>query len=135
METTETIEKDWPFLLTLLPADLEASAKACGALVRKRGVTSAQALLRLAFAYGYCGLSLLGVTIWAREAGVADLSPPALLKRLQRAANWLGWLLAAQLAHRAALRREGWPGGLRLRVVDATTISRVGSPGSDYRIH
>jgi hypothetical protein len=135
MERTKTIDTDWPFLLTLLPANLEGSAKAAGALVRKRGVTRAQDLLRLAFAYGYCGLSLLGVTIWAREAGVADLSPPALLKRLQRAAGWLGELLAAKLAERAALRREGWPAGLRLRVADATTISREGSRGSDYRVH
>ncbi len=67
METNKAIETDWPFLLTLLPANLEASAKASGALVRKRGVTSAPDLLRLAFAYGYCGLSLLGVTIWARK--------------------------------------------------------------------
>ena len=135
METTDAIGTDWPFLLTLLPPDLDASAKAAGALVRKRGVTSAQALLRLAFAYGYCGLSLLGVTVWAREAGVADLSPPALLKRLQRAADWLGELLAAKLVERAALCRAGWPTGLRLRVTDATAISREGSPGTDYRVH
>src|SRR5438067_7283619 len=58
METTKAIQEDWPFLLTLLPGDLDASAKAFGALLRKRAVGSAEVLLRLAFAYGYCGLSL-----------------------------------------------------------------------------
>ena len=32
METTHAIEGDWPFLLTLLPEDLDASAKEMGAL-------------------------------------------------------------------------------------------------------
>ena len=135
MENPETIETDWPFLVTLLPPDLEASAKAAGALLRKRGVQSAEALLRLAFAYGYCGLSLAGVATWARGAGVADLSPPALFQRLRHGADWLGGLLAWKLAQRAAVRREQLPNDLRLRLVDATPISRQGSSGSDFRIH
>ena len=79
METTPAITDDWPLLLTLLPADLEATAKAMGALQRKRGVPSAQALLRLAFAYAYAGLSLRAAATAAAGAGVAQLSDVALL--------------------------------------------------------
>ena len=104
METTHAIEGDWPFLLTLLPEDLDASAKEMGALLRKRAVTSAEALLRLAFAYGYCGFSLRQTATWARAERVADLSDVALLNRLRHAARWLGHLLAKKLAQRAALR-------------------------------
>jgi DDE family transposase len=135
MENTQAIEADWPFLLTLLPPDFEATAKETGALQRKRGVTSAGDLLRLAFAYGLCGLSLRGVALWARAAGVAQLSDVALLNRLRHAARWLGHLLAQKLAQRTALRPEGLPSDLRLRLVDATSVSRPGSKTSDFRLH
>jgi hypothetical protein len=135
MKPVTAIEDDWPFLLTLLPADLEASAKETGALQRKRGVASAAALLRLAFAYAYCGLSLRGTVLWAQEAGVACLSEVALFKRLRGAADWCGRLLAHLLAQRAALRRELLPAGLKVRLVDATAVSKPGSQGTDYRLH
>jgi hypothetical protein len=135
METTPVIEEDWPLLLSMLPEDLEATAKEMGALQRKRGVTSAQALLRLAFAWAYVGLSLQATATWAGIAGVAHLSDVALLKRLRRAADWCGRLLAQQLAQQADLRREGLPAELSIRLVDATTVSRPGSTGTDYRVH
>ena len=135
MKTNPVIEQDWPFLLTLLPSDLEATAKERGALRRKRGVTSAQALLRLAFAWAYVGLSLQATATWAAVTQVAHLSDVALLKRLRRAADWFGQLLAQQLAQQAALRREGWPAALSFCLVDATTVSRPGSTGTDYRVH
>ena len=135
MKAATVIQDDWPFLLTLLPADLEATAKETGALQRKRGVRSAQALLRLAFAYAYCGLSLRGTVLWAEEAGVARLSEVALFKRLRGAADWSGRLLAQVLARQSALRQEILPAGLCLRVVDATAVSRPGSKGTDYRLH
>jgi len=135
METVKTLEQDWPFLLTLFPADLEATAKETGALIRKRGVDSAATLLRLAFAYAYCGLSLRGTVTWAREAGVATLSDVALFKRLRHAAPWFGHLLATKLAKRAALRRESLPAGLRLCLVDAKGVSRPGSTGTHFRLH
>src|SRR6476661_4375489 len=97
MKTPLALDDDWPMLLTLLPGDLEASAKATGALQRKRGVPSAQALLRLAFAFAYAGLSLRAIATWARQTGVARLSDVALLQRLRRAATWAGHLLAQQL--------------------------------------
>lgn len=135
MEHAKTVEQDWPFLVTLFPSDLEATAKATGALIRKRGVESASTLLRLAFAYAYCGLSLRGTVTWARGAGVARLSEVALFKRLRHASDWFGHLLAQKLAQRADLRRERLPSGLRLCLVDATAVSRPGSKGTDFRLH
>lgn len=48
--------------------------------------------------------------------------------------KWLGLLLGLKLAERAPppLRVRG---ALRLRLVDATTISRPGSKGTDWRVH
>jgi Transposase DDE domain len=135
MKPLSAFDTDWPLLLTLLPADLEASAKETGALRRKRGVPSAPALLRLAFAFAYVGLSLRAVATWARQTGVACLSDVALLQRLRRAAPWAGRLLAQQLAQQAALQRHRLPTELTVRLIDATTASRPGSQGTDFRVH
>jgi hypothetical protein len=135
MKTPLALDTDWPLLLTLLPADLDASAQAMGALVRKRGVASAQALLRLAFAFAYVGLSLRACATWARQTDVAHLSDVALLQRLRRAAPWAGHLLAQQLLQQAAVQRHRLPTDLTVRLIDATTASRPGSQGTDFRVH
>ncbi len=134
MDTQLSIEEEWPFLLTLLPDDLEASARELGALTRKREVKSAADLLRLALVYGFCGWSLRNTALWAGEAGVAHLGAPALFQRLCQAGPWLGRLLVQMLAERAqaTLPRQD---GLRIVLRDATAISEPGSAGTDFRVH
>ena len=39
------------------------------------------------------------------------------------------------LARQADLRRDQLPGTLSVRLIDATTVSRPGSTGTDYRVH
>src|SRR5438309_5713345 len=135
MKTPPTLHDDWPLLLSLLPADLEATAQETGARQRKRGVPSAQALWRWAVADADAGLSLRATATWARKTGVAFRSDVALLQRLRRAAPWAGRLLAQQLAQPAAPPRERWPAGLKVRLIDATTASRPGSQGTAFRVH
>lgn len=134
MDTQPSIDEEWPFLLTLLPDDLETSARELGALTRKREVKSAADLLRLALVYGFCGWSLRNTALWAGEAQVAHLGAPALFQRLCQAGDWLGRLLVQRLAERAeaALPRED---GLRIVLRDATGISEPGSVGTDFRVH
>lgn len=134
MDTQPSIEAEWPFLLTLLPDDLEASARELGALTRKREVKRAADLLRLALVYGFCGWSLRNTALWAGEAGVAQLGAPALFQRLCQAGPWLGRLLLQLLAERAqaALPRQD---GLRIVLRDATGVSEPGSAGTDFRVH
>src|SRR5688572_11890962 len=104
MEARDVLEHQWPFLLTYFPkgVDLEATARDSRALTRRRGITTAETLLRLALAYGFCGLSLRQVTAWVEATGVASLSNVALLKRLRAAATWLGQLLGLKLAESAS---------------------------------
>ena len=95
MDSKIILEYQWPYLLSFLPAEeeLDRSAKETGALTRKRQVPSASVLLRLALAYGFCGLTLRQTAAWAEVAGVASLSDVALLKRLRASSDWLGLLL------------------------------------------
>lgn len=136
MDPKVVLEYQWPYLLSFLPpeAELERTARLHGALVRKRAVSSASSLLRLVFAYSLCGLTLRQTAAWAEVAGVASLSDVALLNRLRKSADWLGLLLGLKLAERAPPPQFGAQ-PLRLRLVDATTVSRPGSKGTDWRIH
>jgi len=135
MNAQELLEYQWPYLLGCLPPlPLDESARQYGALSRRREVDSASTLLRLALAYGFCGLSLRQAAAWAQASGIAVLSDVALLKRLRNAAPWLGYLFFAKLAETAALPQLN-PLGRRIRLVDATTISQPGSQGTDYRLH
>jgi hypothetical protein len=115
--------------------DLEASARARGALQRRRAVGSAADLLRLAFAFVLGRLSLRSLSAWASEQGLAELSDVALLKRLKGSADWLGDLVAALLAVRQPEAGLGLPDGRRLLAVDATTVLPPGNPRAYWLIH
>ena len=131
------LQEQWESLLAMLPGgfDLEKTLRECGALVRRRGIASAQALLRLILVYSLCGLSLRATAAWAQAQGVASVSDVALLKRLRKAGPWMGQLLAAKLAERVEGLEPHQPLVYRLRIVDATTASIPGSQGTDYRVH
>lgn len=134
MEPQESLEHEWPYILSFLPDEkvLEATARTCGAIRRKRAVDSASKLLRLALVYGFCGYSLRQTAAWAEAAEVASLSDVALLKRLRKAPDWLGHLLGLKLAERVDPVAASQT---RLRLVDATTVSAPGSRGTDWRVH
>jgi len=133
MLADEAFEYQWPYLLSLLPpaAMLDAGATECGAISRKRSVDSASTLLRLALVYSVCGYSLRQTAAWAESRGIASLSDVALFKRLCKCQSWLGQLLAVKLADRAPIPTST----LRLRLIDATSLSQPGSLTADWRIH
>jgi hypothetical protein len=131
------LSDQWKSLLARLPRefDLEKTLRESKALVRRRGIASAEALLRLILVYSLCGLSLRATAAWAQAQGVAEVSDVALLKRLRKASPWMGQLLAAKLAERVEGLGSQAPLSYRLRIVDATTASIPGSQGTDYRVH
>ena len=125
-------DRAWARVRALLPADLEGGARASGALRRRRAVRSAEVLLRLVLAYALSGWPLRLVAAWAGLTGLAALSDVALLYRLRGTRGWLGGLVAGLVADGrvAALGRP-----VRLRLVDATAVSRPGGTGTDWRVH
>lgn len=124
-------EKQWPYILTLLPPDLEHTAKASNALVRCRKVPDAAALIRMAMAYAVSDLSLKDVAAWAGALGLAEITGPGLFYRLREAEVWLTQVLAQTLRDQV---RPG-PTGLSLRAVDATVINGPGAMGTEWRAH
>jgi hypothetical protein len=136
MLNTSQLDQGWPHLLSRFGSaeELEATAKASGALLRCREIKTAGDLLRLALAYGPCGMSLRTVAAWADTIGLASLSDVAVMKRLQASADWLqevaGQLLARRLADGPAVSV-----GRIIRLIDSTTISAPGSDRADWRLH
>jgi hypothetical protein len=133
METSRLHEEqEWPYVLTLLPSDLEDSALRSQALVRCRKVPDAAALMRMALAYAVSDLSLKDVAAWANALGVAQITGPGLFYRLREAEAWLAQVLAKTLQSQVKAEVGG---RMRLRVVDATVITGPGATGTEWRAH
>jgi len=124
-------DTEWLAFWRRLPADAEAQAHTTGAFQRRRGVPSPQALLRLVLAYACTDWGLRLVATWAALLDIAQVSDVALLNRLRGAHAWLSRLVATLLLS----VQVGMPPVVRLRLVDATTISAPGSTGTDWRVH
>jgi hypothetical protein len=126
----------WPEVQAHLPAgfDLERTARERGAFTRARQVKNAQTLLRLALAYGGCGMSLRETCAWAEVTGLASLSDPSLIERLCKAAPWLGDIVAALIGEQTKLPTGRWA-GYRLRALDATSICEPGADRTTWRLH
>lgn len=132
MEKQRYVEEDWNYVLSLMPQELESLCTSKLALSRKREVVSAQDYLRLCLAYSICDMSLRQTAAWASATGIAQLSDVAVLKRLRAAPEWLGSVVAEWLYQRGLT--QGTP-TRKVHIVDATTVSKPGSQGTDWRLH
>lgn len=127
------MDEDWKVLTTLFPADWRELALANGALKGLRKDKSAENLLRTVLVHLGCGYSLRETVVLARQAGLADLSDVALLKRLRKCKEWLHALCQSLFAERGAALEHA---GMRpMRLFDATHISEPGKTGSVWRVH
>src|ERR1700694_5872615 len=136
MKIRPEILDHWPEVSARLPVDfdLEATARSRGAFTRAREIKNAETLLRLALAYGGCGMSLRETCAWAEAGGIASLADPSLLERLCKAAPWLGDIVAALIAEQAKMPAGRWAGD-RLRALDGTSICQPGADRTTWRLH
>ena len=116
---------------TLLPSDLEDTARRTKALVRCRNVPDASALMRMALAYAVSDLSLKDVAAWASAMDLAEITGPGLFYRLRESDTWLEQVLAQVLGEQLPQAVGGWP----VRVVDATVINGPGKKAVQWRAH
>jgi hypothetical protein len=123
---------DWPLVCQFLPPGWQEQARLLGALRRARGFPNAAVLLRTLLVHLAGGCSLHEAVTNAQQAGWCDVSAVALFKRLRAAEQWLRWM-ANQLWQRHPT--PSLPHGYRVRAIDATTVGRPGSLGTDWRVH
>jgi len=121
-----------------LPKELEEQAFLLGAIARTSGkIRSVSDLLRVLLAYGQCAGSFRSLAIWAATQGIADLSHVAWRERMQKAGEWLDWLLNEQVRPEAcvlppSLKKAGYG---PLELLDASHFKGVGKEGKTYRFH
>lgn len=133
MKTTTVADRNWEFLLELLPTDWKELAHTTGAITRLRGFEAEEQLLRALLLHVGLGCSLRDTVVVAKAAGWLDLSDVALLKKLRQSERWLqtlcvGLLRDSELALPSAA-------GLRMRLIDATHVKEPGQTGSQWRMH
>jgi Transposase DDE domain len=129
----EWLDKDWAEVEKGLGIDLEQSARETKAIQRLRQIRNASDLLRLILFYALSDWSLRLVGVWAFMQGIGYLSDVAILKRLRNSHVWIGKLVVMVLQKRCSALKA-MP-GIRLRIMDATCVSRPGSQTTDWRTH
>ncbi|PSR23894.1 MAG: hypothetical protein C7B45_01010 [Sulfobacillus acidophilus] len=133
--TTKTSDLDdqWAMVINFLPKGWQDAAWTFGALTRLRAIRSAEALLRVVFAYAWNDWSWRTMAAWARRIGLANISDGAVLKRLRHASAWLGYILDPWF------RSQGMGTTLtsrfRLVLTAGSTVQGPGSPGTTWRLH
>lgn len=131
----ETVEATalWDTLLSMLPPDLEGSARDGRALLRRRVIRSARELLQTVVWEAAKDLSLRELAGWFGCTTGRPISDVAILQRLRHCRVWLSNLVCYALQERCL----DWPEcpGVHLHIRDATVISRPGSQGTDWRAH
>ena len=136
MQYTSLLTSDWATFLAWLTrlVDLDKTAFTFKALVRRRGVKTAESLLRLGLGYGPGGMSLREASSWAGISGIAQLKDTSLLDRLRNASDWFAEILRLLLSARVKVTQKIGH-GKTIRLVDGTTLSEPGSKGADWRLH
>ncbi len=125
-------DDDWERLLAMLPAELDALARECKAIVRRRRISSASMLLRLVLIYVTCCFSLRAAASWAARALGVMLTDDALGYRFAHATPFVQGIAEKMLADKL---HEKPATGASLRILDATMLSEPGSDGTDWRVH
>jgi len=126
--------RNWDELKQNLPDDLDASAKECGALERKREIKSGEMLLRLILIYSVI-LSLRNTAIWMLGLGFCDISRQAIEKRILKSSDWLTYLIGELLKQKIDVIKPLAGTVKRICIRDASVLSRPGSSGTEWKLH
>jgi len=133
MNEANLTDRNWDYLLTLLPADWQEMARTSGGVRRLRGTASLSSLLRTLLLHIAHGCSLRTTSVVAKAAGWASMSDVALLKKLRACEGWL-CALCGGLIREAGMVMPQTHRGLRMRLVDSTIIKEPGDTGSQWRV-
>lgn len=133
VDVGEWVEFQWPYLMAFLGGvgRVNALAEETGAFTRARKIESPEVLLRLILMWAVAERSLMDTAAAAAAAGLADVSDVALVKRFAKAGDWIAALTSELLVD----AQPPLPQGVRVRILDATSITRAGKRGTDRRLH
>jgi Transposase DDE domain len=133
VDVREWIEFQWPYLMAFLGgvARVSSLARETGAFERARKIESPEVLLRLIMMWAVAERSIMDTAAIAADAGLADVSDVALVKRFAKSGDWIAALLSDLLIDAVPTL----PPGIRVRLLDATNITRAGKTTTDHKLH
>jgi hypothetical protein len=127
----------WDQIRAYLPADYAVLANKYEQVETKFGnakIRDADTLLRFILLHVGANLPLRQTVALTAEAGLPNLSPMRLHKKMCRAAPYLQALVSSMLGWSVEGSPEKW-GGYVFTAVDATVVCGPGATGTDARIH
>jgi hypothetical protein len=138
---TALTEQEWENLFTLLPNGWENQAKDSGAFQRGRVIRSPEMLLRLLLVH-VSGSSLRQTVAHARASGMPRVSDVALLKRLRKPSDWLGFLAMKALRYTTPVGRGEQPTWqrspaeqrIRFLFLDDFELRETGTKGTTWKL-
>jgi len=130
MEVHDPARELWDYASGFLPPRLDELARDSGALIRCRGVSDAQSLLRILLCCAMPGSSFRTASAWASSAGFAQISAEGLFYRMKLAEPFLNGILGSLL-----LDWRNISSSRRLVLMDASILTGPGSKGVDFRLH
>lgn len=128
------LHEDWQLLTELFPSGWKELARTTNAVVRLRGFTDVEQILRTILLHVGRGWGLKETAVHARMGGIARVSSVTLMNRLRDAELWLRQL-CEQLFQENGVCLQPAVKGRPVRVVDATTVKEPGKTGSQWRVH
>jgi len=129
------VREDWEVVVRMLPEGWREKCKEVGALRRCRNIDDPETLLRVLMIHLADGCSLRETVVRASEGGLATLSDVALLKRLKTCGEWFRWIGQELMRQYGGVPPETLFPGVRVRLIDGSTVSEPGATGSSWRLH
>jgi hypothetical protein len=127
-------EEDWQSLLKRLPNDWQEQAIGLGAWQRVRKLACIGDLLRALLVYAACGYTFRELGLWATLVGIGSLSERAWRKRVERAQDWIRWMLGALMGSQQC---PDWlpAGSGRILLQDGSRLKTPAGSGEDVKMH
>lgn len=128
------MREDWQGMLRRLPSDWQEQAIQLKAWQRMRKLACVSDLLRALLVYAACGYSFRQLGLWATLMGLGSLSERAWRKRVERAQEWIRWLLGALIGSQQS---PGWlpKTAGRVWLIDASRLKTPAGSGEDVKLH
>jgi len=123
-------------LMRELPKGYEEECNKQGALIRRRGVTSAADLMMLSIFHLQNGCSLLEISEVARITKLGKMSDVAFMNRFEKCGKWFK-RINEELTARSVIEYEKptWLEGKTVAGIDASEVKEKGRSGRRYRLH
>jgi hypothetical protein len=132
---TQSIDKDWLQILSLMPTDWKESARSCKAVSKRLFNFTEESMLRTILLHTGAGHSLRETSVRVKAARIADVSDVSIFKALKRSEKWLHKLCKDLYQESEISLPSSLPNGKNMRLVDGTIVKEPGKTGSLWRIN